>query len=148
MTLVAPAPGVLQDALVRFRIGSREYATGICGVREVVRLQRLADLPGMRPPFAGVLDLRGTALPVLDLRAPGSGADAGDVLVLAGTSDGSLIGVAVDQVSAVVGAEQLPVAGTGGSGVLPAYVLQVLRGRVGVVFLVELSAMLEAAAQT
>ncbi len=56
------------NGLVTFRVGSREYATPLADVREVVRLQGLADLPGMRPPLAGVLDLRGTALPVLDLR--------------------------------------------------------------------------------
>jgi purine-binding chemotaxis protein CheW len=148
MTVSDPATGALQGALVRFRIGTREYATGISGVREVVRLQGLADLPGMRPPLAGVLDLRGTALPVLDLRAAGSGADAGDVLVLAGTPAGSGVGVAVDQVRAVVEADQLPVAGPDEPDVLPSYVLQVLRGEAGVVFLVELAAMAEAAGQT
>lgn len=147
MTATGPPTGVLHGALVRFRIGSREFATGIDGVREVVRLQGLADLPGLRPPLAGVLDLRGAALPVLDLRAPDSGADAGDVLVLAGTS-GASVGVAVDQVRAVVDAEQLPVAGPGEIGVLPSYVVQVLRGATGVVFLVELAAMAEAAGQT
>lgn len=142
------AADVPQDALVSFRIAAREYATGISGVREVVRLQGLADLPGMRPPLAGVLDLRGVALPVLDLRPAGGAGGGGDVLVLAGTEGGSLVGVAVDQVRAVVRAEELPPAGAGELGVLPDYVLQVLRGPLGVVFLVDLSAMVAAAAQT
>jgi chemotaxis protein methyltransferase CheR len=38
---------------------------------------------GMRPPLAGVVDLRGAALPVLDLRGSGS-TGTGDVLVLSG----------------------------------------------------------------
>ena len=53
--------------LVTFVLGEREYATPLSVIREVVRLEGLADLPGMTPPLAGVLDLRGTALPVLDL---------------------------------------------------------------------------------
>jgi len=136
--------------LVTFRLGQREYATPLRAIREVVRLAGLADLPGMTPPLAGVLELRGTALPVLDLRvhpAPGS---RGDVLVLeAGLPDGShglvdssSVGIAVDQVRAVVGAHELSPAGAPmQKGVLPDYVVEVLRDDLGVVFLVDLERM-------
>jgi purine-binding chemotaxis protein CheW len=144
-------PGVLEaGGLVTFRLGQREYATALGTVREVVRLQGLADLPGMRPPLAGVLDLRGTALPVLDLRSAGS--TRGDVLVLETTpddaglggdvTDAGAVGVAVDQVHAVVRTDDLVRAGRAGDGgVLPDYVLEVLRSGDGVVFLVDLRAM-------
>ena len=136
--------------LVTFRLGEREYATPLSDVREVVRLEGLADLPGMAPPLAGVLDLRGTALPVLDLRnAPRPGA-RGDVLVLeraeGGLVDGSTVGVAVDQVRAVVAAGELSPAGAApDEGVLPSYVVEVLRGDTGVVFLVDLVKMVDSA---
>ena len=142
------------NGLVTFRLGEREYATPLADVREVVRLEGLADLPGMVPPLAGVLDLRGTALPVLDLRrhpAPGA---RGDVLVLErersdgseGLVDGSTVGVAVDQVRAVVSADELQPAGAApDQGVLPSYVVEVLRGRDGVVFLVDLVQMVDSA---
>ena len=132
-----------------FRIGAREYATRLDDVREVVRLQGLADLPGMAPPLAGVLDLRGAALPVLDLRGAtgpdGARPARGDVLVLATSSsaesaDGP-VGVAVDQVRAVVAADELAPAGSAEGGVLPSYVTKVLRGPDGVVFLVDLEQM-------
>jgi len=139
----------LIGGMVTFRIGAREYATRLDDVREVVRLQGLADLPGMRPPLAGVLDLRGTALPVLDLRGAGNPEAGGDVLVLAGSltevSGGALVGVAVDEVRAVVPADELSPAGSGDAGVLPDYVVQVLRGPGGVVFLVDLEQMVLAA---
>ncbi len=127
------------SSLVTFRIGERDYAARLGEVREVVRLQGLADLPGMAPPLAGVLDLRGTALPVLDLRlAPGA---RGDVLVL--EQEGvAAVGVAVDAVSAVVPEEELP-RGDAGSDELPAYVLEVRRGRRGPVFLVDLRVMVD-----
>lgn len=137
--------------LVSFRLGAREYATPLSAVREVVRLQGLADLPGMTPPLAGVLDVRGTALPVLDLRVGAQPGDPGDVLVIEqSAADGGPVGVAVDQVRAVVDPAELPAAGgTGQEGVLPAYVLDVLRGRDGVVFLVDLLRMVAGtAAQT
>ena len=136
------------NGLVTFRLGSREYATPLADVREVVRLHELADLPGMAPPLAGVLDLRGVALPVLDLRAGCGPAAPGDVLVLeggryvGGAVDGGPVGVAVDQVRAVVDPLDLPPTGSeAGKGLLPAYVLAVLRGPAGVVFLVDLPQM-------
>ncbi len=142
------------NGLVTFRLGSREYATPLADVREVVRLQGLADLPGMRPPLAGVLDLRGTALPVLDLRVGALPGAPGDVLVLErgqsdgsnGLVDGSSVGVAVDQVRAVVDPDELkPTGSAQQEGLLPAYVVEVMRGKDGVVFLVDLSLMVAGA---
>jgi purine-binding chemotaxis protein CheW len=151
------------SGLITFRLGDREYATALDDVREVLRLEGLVDLPGMAPPLAGVLDLRGTALPVLDLR-PAAG-PSGDVLVLesasvrhvgaeaaAGTdavavsSEPAVVGVAVDQVRAVVTVEELPRATTTpDTGLLPSYVVDVLRGPGGVVFLVDLHRLVDAA---
>ena len=142
------------SGLVTFRLGEQEYATPLADVREVVRLEGLADLPGMTPPLAGVLDLRGTALPVLDLRRAAGPGDRGDVLVLErdaadgtdGLVDGSTVGVAVDQVRAVVSEADLAPAGTASDeGVLPSYVVEVLRGSAGVVFLVDLARMVDSA---
>ena len=142
------------SGLVTFRLGEREYATPLSDVREVVRLEGLADLPGMAPPLAGVLDLRGTALPVLDLRRGAGPGDRGDVLVLErdatdgteGLVDGSTVGVAVDQVRAVVSDGELAPAGASpDQGVLPSYVVEVLRGSAGVVFLVDLARMVDSA---
>lgn len=132
--------------LVTFQLGDREYATPLADVREVVRLQGLTDLPGMAPPLAGVLDLRGAALPVLDLRRAAVAGARSDVLVLE-RADGGSVGVAVDAVRAVVDADALPSAGGAGAAgeVLPLYVRDVLRGEDGVVFLVDLPAMVDAA---
>jgi purine-binding chemotaxis protein CheW len=136
--------------LVTFRLGEREYATPLSAVREVVRLEGLEDMPGMTPPLAGVLDLRGTALPVLDLRTGVVPGARGDVLVLerpeGGLVDGSTVGVAVDQVRAVVAAGELAPAGASPDhGVLPAYVVEVLRGQTGLVLLVDLVRMVDSA---
>ena len=136
----------MSAGLVTFALGRREYATPLTSVREVVRLENLVDMPGMEPPLAGVLDLRGTALPVLDLRV-GAGPDTrGDVLVLErGQADGeAAVGVAVDRVRAVVDRDELPAAGAAADeGVLPTYVVEVLRGKQGPVFLVDLEQMVD-----
>jgi purine-binding chemotaxis protein CheW len=118
---------------VTFSLGGRDFATRIELVREVVRLTELLTLPGMVPPLAGVLDLRGTSLPVVDVRtAPGT---PGDVLVL---SDGeTTYGFVCDAVSAVVGSESLVPEEGRARDALPPYVEQVLRGSAGPVFLVD-----------
>ena len=66
----------------------------------------------------------------------------GDVLVL--ESGENLIGVAVDKVRAVVDSAEISQAG-GSTEELPSYVLEVLRGASGAVFLVDLPAMVESA---
>lgn len=132
----------MSSGLITFVLGSREYATPLAAVREVVRLEGLADLPGMQPPLAGVLDLRGAALPVLDLRTGTDPGSRGDVLVLDNADNA--VGVAVDRVRAVVADDEL---GSGGplGDELPSYVVEVRRGATGPVFLVDLAAMVEAA---
>jgi purine-binding chemotaxis protein CheW len=134
----------MSGGLVTFVLGERVYATPLSAIREVVRLEGLADLPGMQPPLAGVLDLRGTALPVLDLRVGADAQTRGDVLVMESGDEDNLVGVAVDRVRAVVGAEELGQAGAAGDE-LPAYVIEVLRGSSGPVFLVDLPLMVESA---
>jgi purine-binding chemotaxis protein CheW len=136
----------VSSGLVTFALGDREYATPLSSIREVVRLEGLADLPGMTKPLAGVLDLRGTALPVLDLRVGAAADSRGDVLVMEGSSEGNLVGVAVDRVRAVVGPDELGPGGAVGDE-LPSYVVEVLRGAHGPVFLVDLAQLVDAARQ-
>ena len=123
---------------VTFQLDGCGYATRIEEVREVVRLGALTRLPGMAPPLAGILDLRGVSLPVLDIRRTQS--EEGDVLVL--SSDGADYGFACDEVTAVLDASLLaPEESSTSPSALPGYVQQVLRGDGGAVFLVDLRAM-------
>jgi len=118
---------------VTFRLDGRDFATRIETVREVVRLGVLVTLPGMVPPLAGVLDLRGTSLPVVDVRA--AAGEPGDVLVL---EDGDrAYGFVCDAVAAVVAADVLLPEDSGIRDALPSYVESVLRGTGGPVFLVD-----------
>lgn len=119
---------------VTFRLGEREFATPLTDVREVLRLSGLQPLPGMEPPLAGVISVRGNPLPVLDVRS--GDRLAGDVLVV--VRGGEPCGIAVDAVTAVRGPLELvpsPATGTGG---LPSYVVEVLRDERGPVLLVDL----------
>jgi chemotaxis signal transduction protein len=122
---------------VTFRLDGRDFATRIELVREVVRLGALVTLPGMTAPLAGVLDLRGTSLPVVDIRAAGAG--PGDVLVL--HDDDATYGFVCDEVCAVVGVEALVPEESRVREALPEYVEAVLRGDAGPVFLVDVRRM-------
>jgi purine-binding chemotaxis protein CheW len=125
---------------VLFRLGERVFATSLDDVREIVRLTGLETLPGTRPPLAGVLVLRGTPLPVLDVRGDGASDAAGDVLVM--DADSSTLGVAVDGVVAVLRPDELPAADAPARA-LPGYVVGV-RKRGGIpVLLVDLRLLLD-----
>lgn len=129
---------------VMFRLAARTFATSLDDVREIVRLAGLQRLPGVQPPLAGVIELRGAPLPVLDVRGPDAPEDEGDVLVV--DVAGDAVGVAVDQVLAVLAADALPELTDRPAKVLPSYVVGVRSSADGPVLLVDLEKMLDVAA--
>ena len=125
----------LVSGWVVFELDGREMAGALDEVREVVRATGIESLTGTRAPVTGVLELRGTPVPVIDLRAVGAGeqhSSSGDVLVLT-TADG-VVGLAVDRVRSVLDPEGLELPVDGPSTLppgLPAYVREVRRDRAG-----------------
>ncbi len=88
-----------------FRLGEDFYAADIMRIKEIIRLQKLANLPKSPPFVEGVLNLRGTVIPVVDLRkrfdipvAP-HGRDTRLLIVTVGRQ---LLGLVVDEVSEVI----------------------------------------------
>ena len=64
----APAPAVpAVDDLVVVRAGGHAYGIPVRAVVEVTRMVALTPLPDVAPWVCGVMDLRGTPVPVLDL---------------------------------------------------------------------------------
>jgi chemotaxis signal transduction protein len=111
---------------ITFTMNERELACRLDEVREVVRAVGIDALPGTRAPVSGVLELRGDPLPLIDLRSTAYPGETGDVLVLNPGVGGSY-GVAVDQVLAVVSADELVPDDNERPAGLPPYVLEVLR---------------------
>jgi len=54
--------------LVTFQLGTEEYGLDINYITEVVRPQKITTLPRMPHFIEGVINLRGTIIPVVDLR--------------------------------------------------------------------------------
>jgi purine-binding chemotaxis protein CheW len=68
-----------RDPLVQlcaFLVGSEEYAVDIMRVEEILPPQRLTPIRGAPPFIEGVIHLRGSILPVVDLRKRLLGTDA------------------------------------------------------------------------
>jgi purine-binding chemotaxis protein CheW len=130
---------------VLFRLGHQSFALSLSDTREIVRLSGLDRLPGTRPPMAGMIVLRGNPLPVLDLRAAGASDTSGDVLVMEVAGDP--VGVAVDEVLAVVSPAELPEAPEPPAKTLPSYVIGLRRNAAGPVLLVDLQKMLDVTAE-
>jgi purine-binding chemotaxis protein CheW len=98
----------LQDTLVkllRFEIGDRPYVTEIDRIQEIVFYRAPIPVPHAPTFLAGLMDLRGTALPLIDLRerlgVPVS-ERAGPTHILVVRPVWRLLGVIVDRVNDVV----------------------------------------------
>lgn len=124
-----------------FRLGERTFATALDDVREIVRLAGLQRLPATQPPLAGVIVVRGTPLPVLDVRHRRHD-DTGDVLVM--ELAGDTVGIAVDDVTAVLHPDELPEAAEAPGRSLPSYVVGVRRHGTTPVLLVDLRLLVDA----
>ncbi|HHT42780.1 MAG TPA: purine-binding chemotaxis protein CheW [Firmicutes bacterium] len=93
--------------VVVFSVAGHEFGIYITGVREIIALSKLVALPNMPPAMVGIINVRGTVLPILDLK---NRFGLGSSSVLEGTSqrilvveyDGSLVGYLVDAVSEVL----------------------------------------------
>ncbi|HZS38519.1 MAG TPA: chemotaxis protein CheW [Polyangia bacterium] len=54
--------------LVAFSVGSGEYALDIMRIKEIINPVKITPVPKAPPFIEGVIELRGTILPVVDLR--------------------------------------------------------------------------------
>ncbi|WP_240099899.1 chemotaxis protein CheW [Thermomonas flagellata] len=60
------APGLWRG--IAYRVGSRRLASGFGEVVEILTLPALTPVPGTQPWMLGVANVRGTLLPVVDLK--------------------------------------------------------------------------------
>jgi purine-binding chemotaxis protein CheW len=57
-----------EKQLVVFNIGQEVYAVEIAMVKEIIQMQAITRVPGTPPSVEGVINLRGTVIPIVDLR--------------------------------------------------------------------------------
>ena len=92
-----------------FSLGGEMFAVGILNVKEIIEYGNLTEIPMMPAFIRGVINLRGSVVPVIDLSARfgGKSAEAGrrTCIVIVEVSDGEAnhdIGIMVDAVSEVL----------------------------------------------
>lgn len=97
-----------QVDLATFAVHGREYAIDVTQIREIVRGRELTPLPRAPRLIEGVIDLRSSVVPVVDLgRALGGEPveDAPGVRIVLLEVDGLLFGLRVEAALEVLGAE-------------------------------------------
>ena len=101
-----------QRELIAFRIGRQEFCVDIMSVREIRGWTPATPLPRSPGYMKGVINLRGTIVPVIDLRLKlrldNARYDAFTVMIVLNVED-RVVGIVVDSVSDVIplSAEQI-----------------------------------------
>ena len=92
-----------------FTLGGEMFAVGILNVKEIIEYGNLTEIPMMPTFIRGVINLRGSVVPVIDLAARfgGNASELGrrTCIVIVEVADGELqhdIGIMVDAVSEVL----------------------------------------------
>jgi len=92
-----------------FDIDGQRFGLDASGIREVLPAATLAQLPNMPPTIEGVLDLRGTVVPIISMRTAlgleRRSLRSTDHLVIA-NSMGRLVGLHVDHAVEIVNVEE------------------------------------------
>lgn len=95
--------------LVRFRLADKEYAVDIGMIVEIIYYRPAVPLPQSPAFIEGVVDLRGTVIPVLDLkkrlRLPSAGSEQSHHILIVRLQD-KMIGMVVDEVEQVIQVEE------------------------------------------
>ena len=91
--------------LVVFTLGDETYGVDIATVREIIRMQAITAVPGTAHFIEGVINLRGTVIPVVDLRKRfrlNEAEHGKETRIVVLNSEGQEIGIIVDSVAEVL----------------------------------------------
>lgn len=95
-----------EKQLVVFKLAEEEYGVDIASVQSIIQMQEITSVPGAAFFVAGVINLRGTVIPVINLRKrfgledAATGKDTRILVVNSGS--GQDIGAIVDSVTEVL----------------------------------------------
>ncbi len=130
-----------------FRIGKEQYGIKIKHVTEIVGIQKITEVPDMPEYVKGVINLRGSVIPVVDVRLrfhmkPIEYDDRTCVIVV--DVDDSPIGLVVDAVQEVVSIpeQQISPAPSVARGDIARYIQGIARFEEEVVILLSMSKLL------
>jgi purine-binding chemotaxis protein CheW len=95
----------MENQLVIFKLGNEHYGVNIAAVESIIKLQDITSVPRAPEFVEGVTNLRGTVLPVIDLRRrfglpPEENTKDTRIVVI--EMNGSVVGMIVDAVTEVL----------------------------------------------
>jgi purine-binding chemotaxis protein CheW len=96
---------VAEEQLVVFNLGEEAYAIDIAMVREIIQMQAITRVPGTPLSMEGVINLRGSVIPVVDLRKRFKFTKVDkskDTRIVVVSCKGQEVGVIVDSVAEVL----------------------------------------------
>ncbi|MCD6121055.1 MAG: purine-binding chemotaxis protein CheW [Spirochaetales bacterium] len=98
--------------LVTFKLGQETYGIDIMDVKEIVKIQEIRAIPGAPPYVSGILNLRGTIIPIINLHRRFNlkklDTDENEKLlrgIIVININDKLIGIIIDRVSRVISVE-------------------------------------------
>ena len=91
---------------VLFTVGGEEFGTDIFNVEGIERDKRIIRIPTAPAYIAGLIDLRGEAIPVFDLRVRFGFPKTQEGLLIISKMRGMKVAIAVDEVKEIVEAEE------------------------------------------
>ena len=115
----------MQRELITFQVSGQTFALDIMDIREIRAWTPTTRLPNAPPYVAGVVNLRGTVLPVIDLAArlgwdPVTATSRHAIIVLqTGNQLGGLIVDSVNDILTIADGSLQPVPATQGDSVTP-----------------------------
>ncbi len=118
--------------VVVFSLGQVEYGGDIKKVQEIIRLPEVTALPGTADYILGIINLRGSIIPIVDLKKklglPNSEITDETRVIVVEISN-KKVGLIVDEVSEVISfpAEEISTADDVGFGIQEKHILGVVR---------------------
>ena len=143
----------LPGQYLTFTLGSELFAVGTLSVREIIEYGQLTPVPMMPPSILGVINLRGSVVPVIDLRLRfGESAtliNRRTCIVILEVAQGEVtqvIGIVVDAVNAVleIGAHEIEPAPRFGTRVRSDFILGMGKVEGRLVILLDIGRVLSA----
>ena len=96
---------VANQQFLTFALSDQEFGIEILSVQEIRNFTTVTPIPNSPPDVRGVINLRGSVVPIIDLKAalgiPGAGQDKFSVIIVVNVA-AKAVGLIVDAVSDVV----------------------------------------------
>lgn len=107
MEALAGIDGEAEDTeqYLAFRVDDGEYGIGIGFVRDIIRIEAITPVPFMHSHVKGIMNLRGTIIPIVDMKelfSRGETALLERTCVVVLSSEETTVGIIVDEVQEVL----------------------------------------------